>query len=120
MPSTSSIAAIILVGDGQPNSIGKQDPQPYYLESDYYSVCDGDCSNADLVQMAILAADEAEGKGYDIYIVFYDEDNDDEVAEFFEGLVRGDGQFRRTPNSDELEDMMFELCTVFTELQLVM
>ena len=53
-------------------------------------------------------------------MVFYDEDNDDVAAEFFEGLVRGAGQFRRTPNSEELEDMMFELCTGFMDLQLVM
>ena len=111
--------AIVLVGDGQPLR-HPHFPEEFYMESDYYEVCDGDCSDADLREMAERAADDADDKGYDIYVVFYDEDNDDEAAEFFEDLVRGDGQFRRTPNSDELEDMMFELCTVFTELQLVM
>jgi hypothetical protein len=70
--------------------------------------------------MANLAADEAESKNYDVFVVFYDEDNDDTAAEFLEGLVRGAGQFRRTPNSDELEEMMFELCTGFMDLRLVM
>lgn len=110
--------AIVIVGDGRPQALPHA--QVFYPESDYYSLCDGDCSNLDLAQMAVLAADEAESKGYDVYVVFYDEENDDDAAEFFESLVRGAGQFRRTPNSDELEDMMFDLCTNFTELKLVM
>ena len=72
------------------------------------------------LQMANLAADEAESKGYDVYVVFYDEENDDDAADFFEGLVRGSGQFRRTPNSDQLDEMMFDLCNSAKELQLVM
>lgn len=110
--------AIVVVGDGRPQALDHA--QVFYPESDYYSVCGGNCSNAELAQMAVLAADEAESKGYDVYVVFYDEDNDDDAAEFFEGLVRGAGKFRRTPNSDELEEMMFELCTNFTDLQLVL
>lgn len=110
--------AIVIVGDGQPWA--DRDAQGLYGESDYYDVCNGKCSNPELAQMAVLAADEAESKGYDVYVVFYDEDNDDEAAEFFQGLVRGSGQFRRTPNSDELEEMMFDLCTSLTDLQLVM
>ncbi len=70
--------------------------------------------------MANLAANEAASKGYDVYAVFYDEDNDDVAAEFFEGLVRGTGQFKRTPNSDELEELMFDLCRNFMDLQLVL
>ena len=69
--------------------------------------------------MATLAANEADSKGYDVYAIFYDEDNDDVAAAFYEGLIRGSGQFRRTPNSDELDEMMFELCTSFMDLQLV-
>lgn len=110
--------AIVIVGDGKPQSLGHA--QAFYPESDYYAVCGGRCSNAELRQMAVLAADEAESKGYDVYVVFYDEDNDDDAARFFESLVRGSGQFRRTPDSNELEEMMFELCTNFTDLQLVM
>ena len=110
--------ALILVGDGKPNEVARA--QELYPESDYYHVCDGHCSDGDLARMANLAADEADTKDYDLYVVFYDEDNDDAAAAFFEGLVRGEGQFRRTPNSDELEDMMFELCTGFRDLQLVM
>jgi Flp pilus assembly protein TadG len=110
--------AIVIVSDGRPQALPHA--QPFYPESDYYSVCNGDCSNSDLAQMAVLAADEADSKGYDVYVVFYDEENDDTAAQFLESLVRGAGQFRRTPNSNELEDMMFQLCTNFTELKLVM
>jgi Putative Tad-like Flp pilus-assembly len=110
--------AIVIVGDGEPWA--DRDAQGLYDESDYYDVCNGKCSNAELAQMAVLAADEAASKGYDVYVVFYDEDNNDEAAEFFESLVRGAGQFRRTPNSDELDEMMFDLCTNFTDLKLVM
>ena len=67
-----------------------------------------------------LAANEADSKGYDVYVVFYDETNDDVAAAFFEGLIRGSGLFRRTPNSDELDEMMFDLCTSAMDLQLVM
>jgi hypothetical protein len=110
--------AIVIVGDGRPNA--RNNAQGLYPESDYYGVCGGNCSDGELAQMANLAADEAESKDYDVFVVFYDEDNDDDAAEFFEGLVRGAGQFRRTPNSEELEAMMFELCTGFMDLQLVM
>lgn len=110
--------AIVIVGDGRPQALPSA--QSFYPESDYYSVCGGDCSNSDLAQMAVLAADEANSKGYDVYVVFYDEENDDAAAEFFQSLVRGSGKFRRTPNSRDLKDMMFELCTNQTELKLVM
>jgi Flp pilus assembly protein TadG len=119
VPSPSIIGqAIVIVGDGKPNARGVA--QGYYPESDYYGVCGGNCNNRELEQMANLAADEAEAKGYDVYVVFYDEDNNNDAADFFEGLVRGTGQFRRTPNSDELEEMMFDLCASFKDLQLVM
>ncbi len=110
--------AIVIVGDGRPQAL--PNAQAFYPESDYYSVCGGNCSNAELAQMAVLAADEAESKGYDVYVVFYDEENDDIAAQFLASLVRGAGQFRRTPNSNELQDMMFELCTNLRELKLVM
>ena len=106
------------MGDGRPNA--RNNAQGFYPESDYYGVCGGWCSDNELAQMANLAADEAENKGYDVYVVFYDEENDDDAAAFFEGLVRGSGLFRRTPNSDELDEMMFDLCSNATALQLVM
>jgi hypothetical protein len=116
--------AIVIVGDGisqvRKDGIG----QEYYDESAYYlRFCGGgDCSPENLRDMAKLAADEAESKGYDVYVVFFDKDDDpnSSAAIFLEGLVRGTGQFRRTPNSAELEEMMFELCTGFMDLQLVM
>ena len=78
-----------------------------------------------LDKMANRAADEAESKGYDVYVVFYEGDYRGKVdvevtASFLEGLVRGAGQFRRTPIPAELEEMMFDLCTNFMELRLVM
>lgn len=112
--------AIVIVGDGKPLEIGQFDPQEYYPESDYYGVCDGDCDYDDLVQMANLAADEAEEKGYDVFVVFYDDPPDDDAAEFFQGLVRGAGQFFRTPNADELVDLVPELCVRVGDLKLVM
>jgi hypothetical protein len=111
--------AIVVVGDGQPLR-HPHFPEVFYSESEYHGVCGRTCSDADLREMATLAADEAESKGYDVYVVFYDEDNDDEAAEFFQSLVRGSGQFRRTPDSEDLEEMMFDLCTSLTDLQLVM
>ncbi len=110
--------AIVIVGDGKPQAMWNA--QQFYSESDYYGVCGGNCSSSELAEMANLAADEAESKGYDLYAIFYDEENDDVAADFYEGLIRGNGQFRRTPNSEELDEMMFELCTNFMDLQLVM
>lgn len=110
--------ALVIVGDGQPDT--RNSASIDYGESTYFHVCGGDCSDGDLAQMANLAADDAASKGYDIFVLFYDEGNDDAAAAFFEGLVRGAGEFRRTPNSDDLEDMMFELCSGFRDLQLVM
>ena len=110
--------AIVIVSDGKPQAVPWG--QEFYSESDYYYVCGGDCSSNELAEMANLAANEAASKGYDVYAVFYDEDNDDVAAEFFEGLVRGTGQFKRTPNSDELEELMFDLCRNFMDLQLVL
>jgi Flp pilus assembly protein TadG len=114
--------AIVLVGDGKPdirNSTGKGFHQS---ESAYYHVCGDSCSNSDLEQMAILAADEAAAKGYDIYVLYYEKNLGDaeEAAAFFESLVRGAGEFRRTPDPEELEELMFELCSGFRDLQLVM
>ncbi len=109
--------AIVIVGDGKPQAMSNA--QVFYSASDYYGVCGGSCSSSELGEMATLAANEADSKGYDVYAIFYDEDNDDVAAAFYEGLIRGSGQFRRTPNSDELDEMMFELCTSFMDLQLV-
>ena len=86
--------AIVIVGDGRPDAVSRA--QGLYPESDYYNVCGGNCSDGELAQMANLAADDADDKGYDVFVVFYDEDNDDTAAEFYEGLVRGAGRFHRT------------------------
>lgn len=112
--------AIVIVGDGEPNATSGA--QGLYPESDYYGLCGGNhnCDNTELKQMANAAADEAAAKGYDVYVLFYNEDNDASAEAFFQGLVRGSGKFRSTPNSDELDEMMFDLCNSFRDLQLVM
>jgi hypothetical protein len=110
--------AIVIVGDGKPQAL--PNAQSFYPESDYYGVCGGDCSSSELGEMATLAANEAFSKGYDVYAIFYDEENDDVASDFYESLIRGSGQYRRTPNSDELEEMMFDLCNSLMDLQLVM
>ena len=115
--------AIVLVSDGQPlrHPDLKKFPKEFFLESDYVVVCgDGDCTHDDLREMARRAADEAEEKGYDIFVVFYDEERDDAAAEFLEGLARGAGRFHRTPRADELVDLVPELCFRARDLQLVM
>ena len=110
--------AIVIVGDGRPDAVSRA--QGLYPESDYYNVCGGNCSDGELAQMANLAADDADDKGYDVFVVFYDEDNDDTAAEFYEGLVRGAGRFHRTPHSEELADLVPEFCVRLGDLRLVM
>jgi len=117
--------AIIIVADGRAQDIGynNYDTQTLYFESKsiyYGDACGENCDKPDLELWAERAANEAEEKGYDIFVVFFDKNYDDGAAKFLEGLVRGAGQFRRTPTASELEELMFDLCTNFMELRLVM
>ena len=104
--------------DGRPDAINRA--QGLYPESDYYHVCGGDCSDGELAQMANPTADDADDKVYDIFVVFYDQDKDDTAADFYEGLARGAGRFHRTPNCEELADLVPEFCVSFGDLRLVM
>jgi len=52
----------------------------------------------------------AETDDISIYTVFYDENNDDSGAAFFEDLVRGEGAALRTPNSADLPELFASLC----------
>ena len=108
--------SMIIVGDGAPNASAAA--QSSYRASPHYS-CGSSCSDNELRDMAIAAADAAYAKGYNIYAIFYDEANDDDASAFFESLVRGTGIYRRTPNSDELDELMFDLCANLTGLELV-
>ncbi len=110
--------AIIIVGDGRPNA--EPNAQGFYDESEYYGVCGGNCSDNELGQMAILAADEAFSKGYDVFAIFYDEENDNTASDFYESLIRGNGTYHRVPNSEDLEEEMIDLCGKASVLQLVM
>jgi hypothetical protein len=120
--------AIIIVGDGisqvRDDGTGQED----YKDSRYFDAEDCDplkCKSTNLAHMANLAADEAEDKGYDIFVVYLEDENlsnakIEAAAAFFEGLVRGAGRFHRTPNADELVELVPELCFRARDLQLVM
>jgi hypothetical protein len=104
--SSSTGQAIVLVGDGNPNP--KPSMQPYD------GSCDGDCNEADLKRIAIEMADAADAAGISIFTVFYDENNDDNAAAFFESLARGKGKSLRTPDSADLPQLLTEVCTSFS------
>ena len=55
-------------------------------------------------------ADRADDAGISIYTVFYDQTNSESGAQFFEGLVRGEGSALRTPDSAELPDLFASVC----------
>jgi Mg-chelatase subunit ChlD len=86
--------AMVILGDGAPNASG---PNSHL-------------SNQDLQNHAKAMADQAEANEISVYTVFYDENNDDSGATFFEDLVRGDGKSLRTPDSAELPSLFSSLC----------
>ena len=94
--------AMIIVGDG--NSTVDSDVQPYD------GSCGGNCDVSDLERIAVEQADAADALGISVYTVFYDEDDNDSTAAFFEGLVRGDGLALRTPDAQELPEMLLQIC----------
>ena len=89
------------MGDGRPYA--RSNAQAFYRQSPFYN-CGRSCSDSELADMAYAAADVAAAKGYNIFVIFYDEENDDVASEFFEGLIRGTGTYRRTPNSEDLDE----------------
>ncbi len=94
--------AILVVGDGAPNPSGPN-------------------KNLTIQQMKNLAnqaADAADAQGISVFTVFYDADNDDAAAAFFEGLVRGKGRFMRAPDAADLPGLLESVCTQ-TALRLV-
>ena len=106
-PSPSSAgSAMVIVGDGNPNPNPSMQP--------YDGSCGGDCNEADLKRIAIELADAADAAGISIYTVFYDENNDDNAAAFFDSLVRGKGKSLRTPDSADLPQLLTEVCTSFS------
>jgi hypothetical protein len=90
----SSVRAMVILGDGSPNASG---PNSHL-------------TNQDLINHANAMADKAEDSDVSIYTIFYDENNDDSGATFFEGLVRGEGEALRTPNSADLPELFASLC----------
>ena len=114
--------AIVIVGDGISQIKQDGSSQQYYHQSRYYDeFCQGgSCSPANLRQLANRAANDAEQKGYDIFVIYYEETTDDIAAEFLEGLVRGAGQFFRTPDPTELVELVPDLCFRARDLRLVM
>lgn len=110
--------AIVIVSDGQPWAWNWG--QAYYKESRFADSCGrNNCSDNELKEMAERAADEAAALGYDIFVLFYDENNDDQQAAYIESLVRGRGKFARTPDADELDEMIFDLCENIRGVELV-
>ena len=86
--------AMVILGDGAPNASG---PNAHL-------------TNQDLINHANSMADRAEDEGISIYTVFYDQNNSDSGAAFFEGLVRGEGSALRTPDSADLPELLASLC----------
>jgi hypothetical protein len=89
-----SVRAMVILGDGSPNAKGPN----------------AGLTNQDLINHANAMADNAENNDISIYTVFYDENNDDAGAAFFEGLVRGEGSALRTPDSADLPELFASLC----------
>ena len=86
--------AMVILGDGLPNAKGPNAGQ----------------TNEDLRNHAFQQADIADANGISVYTVFYDEDNNDTSAAFFEDLVRGEGKALRTPDPLELPELFADLC----------
>jgi Flp pilus assembly protein TadG len=104
--SSSAGQAIVIVGDGNPNPNSSMQP--------YDGSCGGDCNEADLKRIAIELADAADEAGISIYTVFYDQANNDDAAAFFESLARGKGKSLRTPDSEDLPQLLTEVCASFS------
>ncbi len=94
--------AVVVVGDGAPNPSGPNSALTIQQMKD----------------LANQAADAAAAKGISVFTVFYDADNDDAAADFFEGLVRGKGRFLRAPVAAELPELLVSICSQ-TALRLV-
>jgi hypothetical protein len=86
--------AMVIVGDGAPNAKGPN----------------AGLTNDQLKDIARQQADVAAAKDVSVYTIFYDQNNDDSAAAFFEDLVRGDGKALRTPDPAQLPDMLEEIC----------
>jgi Flp pilus assembly protein TadG len=129
VPADSIVGqAIVIVGDGISQVRSDGIGQEYYDQSAYFVEENCEllkCKSTNLAHMADRAADDAEDKGYDIFVIYLEDENlsnakIEAAAAFFEGLVRGAGQFFRTPNADELVELVPDLCFRARDLQLVM
>ena len=85
---------MIIVGDGAPNAKGPNDGK----------------TNQQLKDEAVAFADQAAASGVSIFTIFYDQNNDDTAAAFFESLVRGDGEALRTPDPAQLPELFEAVC----------
>lgn len=101
-PAADARRGMVIVGDGQPNPSGAAQP--------YDGSCGGNCTAADLESMATLAADAADAQDISVFTVFFDENNDAVAADFFEGLVRGEGTFVKTDDPADLADLLVGIC----------
>ncbi len=94
--------AIILVSDGMPNSSLRG------------------YTNHDLELWAIASADRADALGISIFTLFYSgNDGSAGASEFLEGLVRGEGTAHETPNPNDIDTELQDICLEGMTLMLV-
>ena len=87
--------AMVVLGDGAPNASGPN----------------ANFSNDDLKAHAVQQANIADANDISVHTVFYDENDDDTGAAFFESLVRGSGEAHRTPDAEDLPEVFASLCS---------
>jgi len=95
--------AIVLVSDGEPASSSKG---PKY-------------STAQLKELALQAADDADSNGISIFTLFFSDGGSNSGAEFLASLVRGKGTAHETPDADAMEIELLEICLEGLPLTLV-
>ncbi len=125
--STASRQVIVLVSDGVPFA-GTAD----YEDSAYYNryCSDGRCNGEALTNMAQdAAADFGSVDTHDLYVIFYENPDFDypytpHVTDpenwLPNNIVQGQGTYHSTPNPDELDSLMSQLCSSIGNLRLVM
>ncbi len=95
-PDPEAKQALVLVGDGAPNASWK---------GSHPSMSTSQISN-----LAVTWADNADAAGISVFVVFFDERNDNRAATYMASLVRGDGIFLRTPDPTELPNLLLQIC----------
>jgi hypothetical protein len=90
--STSSRQALVIITDGIPNCGSTRN-----------------CSDSQLLNNAVTAANNASSKGIDVFTIYYGTSNSD--AAWLATLVRGNGIALKTPDPTKLADLMQQVCS---------